>query len=391
MSSSWPIRTTVGDDPPTLAFLEAVAADLRTAGGEARLVRRNGRLLFRARVATDQNAVLAAASRIRARQRDHRQALLERAARRGLQDLLSPNQHFNPEAIVPRIVWCASRAEHDVFAYAKLNQSVPSAPRAGRRMRLLLFDQGQREEALIGVVELASSVFSLGCRDRAFGWTGDGARDRRASGLRGVMDLSTCLALPPYAGLRAGKLLAAIAASDAVSEVFEERYGDRLAAIVATCATGLHYPQLNRITLRPGGLFKRVGATAGYSTWMYSRETLAAARALACAGAPAAAFGPSHVKVIRLLRSAFRRLGLDDEQLLRTDLPKGVYLCDVTGDGFASLHDGAPASGQGVAVEEAVRWWRRRVLEPLLHRSGPANAVDAADSWRPMVPSSLVA
>ena len=151
------------------------------------------------------------------------------------------------------------------------------------------------------------------------------------------------LYFPVAGGVR--KLLALLAASDVVGDLFESRYGQRLAGVVATCATGLHYPQLNRLNVRPGGLYRRVGATAGYSTWIFSRETLAAARQLAQRGAPAARFGPNHVKGIRLLRTALRMCRLDEERLLRTDLAKGVYVCDVTGDGITALREGAEPTG----------------------------------------------
>lgn len=372
---TWPIRAVVPDRAHMRAFLEALATDIRIAGGCVQLVRRSGRLTFKARIGTDPESLLAAATNMRARQRAQRQALVNRAVRRGLWNELSPGDDFKPEAIDPHIVVCGSRKEHDVFAYAKLSQSVPSAPRAGRRIRLLVMDVGQPREALIGVIELASPVFSMACRDEAFGWIGSDGADRRVSGLRRVMDLSTCLALPPYANLRAGKLLAVLAASDVVTDVFQLRYGERLASIVATCATGLHYPQLNRLNVRRGGLYTRVGATAGYSTWMFSGETLAAARVLVHGGAPAAPFGPSHVKGIRLLRSVLRQCGLDDELLLRTDFAKGVYVCDVTGDGVESLRCGAEPTGRATRADHGTRWWRERVLAPLLRRPDVVGAV----------------
>ena len=391
MSAIWPIRTVVPDRPETRVFLETLACDIRMAGGGAELTRRSGRLTFRARIRNDPKSLLASASSLRARQRDERRALLERAERQQLRERLSPGADFVPETIDPRIVVCDSRAEHDVFAFAQLSQSVPSAPRAGRRIRLLVMDDGQSREALLGVIELASPVFSMECRDRALGWAGTRGKEVRVRGLRRVMDLSTCLALPPYTNLRAGKLLAVLAASDLVVNVFQTRYGQRLAAIVATCATGLHYPQVNRLSIRPGGLYKRVGATAGYSTWIFSRETLAAARGLVQNGAPAGPFGPTHVKGIRLLRSALRKCDLDDEQLLRTDLAKGVYVCDVTGDGVASLHVGSEPGGEAIRTSDGVRWWRERVLAPILDRSDPAKPAtsEKPQLWPPVPRSSL--
>ncbi len=363
-TSSRTVGTVIADCPPKRAFLTALMADIATAGGQADLVTdQSGYLHFEATLPAGEVA-LASTARLRARQRAMRPALLSRATRRNLAAEISPGPGFNPTAIRPRLVVCRSRADHDVFAYAKLSQSVPCAARAGRRIRLLVMDGGQSSGAVIGVVELASPVFTLASRDRAFGWSGPSSNEKRKDGLRRVMDLATCLALPPYSDLRAGKLLAILAASDRVSSIFTERYGDRLAAITATCATGLHYPLVNRLNVRRGGLYKRVGATAGYSTCMFSSETITAARQLVQGNAPAAAFGQKHIKGLRLLRSGLRACGINDEIMLRTGVPKGVYVCDVAGDGIDALTDGTIPAGQAVPFGHALKWWRAKVLEP---------------------------
>ena len=160
--------------------------------------------------------------------------------------------------------------------------------------------------------------------------------------------------------------MALMAASQPVADVFAARYGERLAAIIATCATGLHYPQLNRLNVRPGGLYRRVGATAGYSTWIFSQATFSAARALVYGSAPAARFGPRYVKGLRLLRGAFRLAGIDEESMLRTELPKGVYTCDVTGDGINALKEGVAPRGVVMTLSELTRWWREEILRPRL-------------------------
>jgi hypothetical protein len=367
------VKTVVSDSPSRRAFLSTLAVDIITAGGQADLTSNHaGRLRFEASLPAGEVA-LANTSQLRARQRTNRPALLRRANRRKLATEISPGPDFDPTAIRPRLVVCRSRADHDVFSYAKLSQSVPSAARAGRRLRLLVMDEGEPREAMIGVMELASPIYTLACRDEAFGWRGQSSKKIRTDGLRRVMDLSTCLALPPYSTLRAGKLLAMLAASDVVSNIFRERYGDRLAAITATCATGLHYPHLNRLNIRQGGLYNRVGATAGYSTCMFSGETFTAARKLVQGDAPAAAFGPKHMKGLRLLRSGLRACGLDDEIVLRTGVPKGVYVCDVAGDGIEALAKGVAPTGRAVSTARAFAWWREKILVPRIRVQGSFN------------------
>jgi hypothetical protein len=94
------------------------------------------------------------------------------------------------------------------------------------------------------------------------------------------MDMPVCVALPDWAGLRGGKLVAALACSAEIADLFASRYSDRLPrggsllAIVTLCATGAHCPIFNRIMLRPGGLFRSIGMTAGFSIAFVSDTTI---------------------------------------------------------------------------------------------------------------------
>jgi hypothetical protein len=350
-------------------FLASLACDLRATGWRADARLSATVLAFTASRDAGRKTSIEPPGAVVSRRSAERPALLGRVSRLGLRSKFHPGADFSPLLIRPRIVVCNSRAEHDLFSFAQLQQSVPSAPRPGRRIRFLVMDEGQSTQALIGVMELASPIFRLACRDDALGWGGGDSGLRRA-GLCRTMDLSVCLAMPAYRRVRAGKLLALLAASDFAGETFGERYGEPLCAIIATCATGLHYPQLNRLTVRPGGLYRRIGATAGYSTSGFSKETLGAARDL-LTGEPAAAFGPGHQKGLRLLRTALRRARLDPEPLLRSGRQKGVYLCDAPGDGIEALRSGGDPNGAALEAGDCLRWWRRRVLVPLLEREDP--------------------
>ena len=73
------------------------------------------------------------------------------------------------------------------------------------------------------------------------------------------MDLARCVAAPGIRAAAGGKLLAAIACSTIACDEFEARYGDSLLAVVATCATGLHYPHVNRIVISCRALYRRIG------------------------------------------------------------------------------------------------------------------------------------
>jgi hypothetical protein len=126
----------------------------------------------------------------------------------------------------------------------------------------------------MGAIGLASPTYALAARDRVLNWSGTQARPTKERGMRRLMDLATCVSLPPYSLLLCGKLLAALALSDEVAKEFERKYSEPLLALTTTCATGLHCPIFHRIMLRPGGLYQRIGETAGWTLSWVSSGTL---------------------------------------------------------------------------------------------------------------------
>lgn len=369
------ICASVRDTPAVVCFLEHLAEDLRSAGWAVSLGRASGVVTVEGRPVEYSTHPVSTARRPAGDER--RPALCARARRSRLGELFVDGVDLNLDAIVPTIILCKGRPLNDIFSYVKLTQAVPSAPRVGRRIRFIVMDTGQKRPALIGAAELASPVFTLGCRDRYLGWSRAAAREVKVTGLRRILDLATCQAVPPYNTLRAGKLLASLAVSSVITEEFERRYREPLLGVVATCATGLHYPHVNRLTIRPGGLYRRIGATAGYSTSLFRAPTLAAARALIQPGLPAQALGPAHAKGIPLLRNALRLCGLPEEPILRGSLHKGVYFGEVSPEATESLRFGGDRSASALSSAEAIRWWRHTVLARALRREDLRSAVDA--------------
>lgn len=362
--------------------MESLRVDLSNAGGDARVILRPKSLSFEAKLPVERDAEVGW-RRAKALQISARRQLLDRLEKRGLSERLIHGRDLRPESIKPSVTVCRTRAEHDLFSYCKLIQSVPSAPRAGRRIRLLVTDLGHPTEPLMGAVELASPVFTVGSRDRYLGWVGRSNADAKRRGLRRIMDLATCIAVPPYSRLRAGKLLAAIALSTVVEEEFSTRYDDDLVALIATCATGIHYPHLNRVTVRAGGVYCRIGTTVGYSTSMFSSGTLAAARELIAPGVPAQAFGAGHRKALPVLRAALRCCSLPEEPFLCAGIEKGVYFGSAYRYARDTLATGGPSHGRPISLRDAIQWWSRIPLRSALNRSGTRFALDSTGPPNP--------
>jgi hypothetical protein len=350
-------------------FLKSLTKDLVAAGFRVRKPRRRNDGW---RVTPPDHRAQAIRLRgLRSEQISEANDFIRRMEIKGALMLLGDSQTIDPTRICPQIKICVSSADHDVFRYGKLFQKVPTTNRVGRQMRCLVYDMGQSCPFLIGVFELTSGAYTLGCRDDYLGWSNQHRKTIKDKGLRRIMDLASVIALPPYNFLLGGKLVAALAFSDAVVIEMRRRYGADLLGVVATTATGLHCAILNRIGLKSGGLFRRIGQTSGYSTLFASQSTLSVARRFLpdFVSAPQGEFSTS-VRPLHVLRVAMRSCGLSPDQILRSAYPKGVYFGTIADDHLSALRTGKTCRHHGLVVEQIVEYWKARYLSKALADAG---------------------
>jgi Domain of unknown function (DUF4338) len=171
----------------------------------------------------------------------------------------------------------ADTPEGDLFRAATLFWSVPVSRGYGRRLRFLVMD-GQNSK-LIGIVALGDPVFNLTCRDEWIGWD---VRTREQR-LVNVMDAYVLGAVPPYASLIGGKLVAAMVASHEINMAFAAKYGRtvstisekprdaQLALVTTTSALG-RSSLYNRLRL-PGLVeYRLLGMTKGFGHFQVPDE-----------------------------------------------------------------------------------------------------------------------
>lgn len=162
---------------------------------------------------------------------------------------------FQPSAILPilEIVDFANPRHEAIIEYLCLYQIVTSRKRVGRRMGLLVWDDGQTaHRPLIGAAILASPRWSQALRDHYLGWPPDypktsshhDAKGRaiRMAGLGRMMQLSVACALPPY-NLLSGAWLIALSpfttyGQEAFAIAARVESDPDLAAVVTTTAKG---------------------------------------------------------------------------------------------------------------------------------------------------------
>ncbi len=342
-------------------FLQCLMKDLEAAGFCARAPHsQDDRWVF---TPPSANAQAVRLHELRAKQISELQEFIQRMEDEGILAFLGDGHSIDPVRILPQVRFCESSVDHDTFRYGKFFQQVPTTNRVGRQIRCLVYDVGQLRPFLMGVFELSSGAYTLGCRDDYLRWKDISRKVIKDHGLRRTMDLASLISLPPYNLLLGGKLIAALSFSDAVLHEVRSRYRSDLLGVVATSATGLHCAILNRIGLRPGGLFRRIGQTSGYSTLFATQSTLSAARRFlpGYVSAPLGEFSTS-VRPLHVLRIAMRACGISPEHVLRSAYPKGVYFGSLADDLVAALRAGKTARHQGLSIEHISEYWRARHL-----------------------------
>ena len=249
---------------------------------------------------------------------------LERHERRLLR-CFAAGSEVEPGRIAPRLVQVTRGSEEELlFRYARLTWSIPVSPGYGRRLRYLVVDEHNGK--LIGLFGLGDPVFALAPRDRWVGWD---VTNRQAR-LRHVMDAFVLGAVPPYASLLCGKLVAMLATSTQVQRAFALKYGGqhgrisqrsfdgRLALLTTTSALG-RSSLYNR--LRYGGrrVYEPVGSTSGSGEFHFSNglyaELIAYAQEYCAPSAKHTAWGNGWRNRREVIRRVLGDLGLSQDLL----------------------------------------------------------------------------
>jgi hypothetical protein len=351
------IQSTCSFTQATHDFLTELAGDLLRIGFQSEVTRTRGKVNFKCTPNRTGKITKAGMKRLATHERIQNQTFIERMSDRWSHSILQDASTFAIENVKPTIVICSSRSQHDLFRYCRLSQNVASGPRVGRRICALVYDAGHESSPLMGAFCLASPIFSIGCRDNYFDWKGTEASQRKQIGLLRMMDLAVCVAIPPYNDLRGGKLIAALAASREIANHFRHSYNDDLLAVITTCCSGVHCPIFNRINLVPGGLFRRIGETSGYTTSHFSDASYEAARRLV---------GEHSVDwaKIRLLRTAMTMCKLPADVFLKVGELKGVYVGTTDPKTIVALRAGKSQSRRKLfSVAEITAYWRESLLK----------------------------
>ena len=236
--------------------------------------------------------------------------------------------------IVPRIEVCETKEQNDLFRLFRYHWSSPSSDYVGRRMRLLVRDDGIEGSPIIGIAAIGSSIIHIPDRDTWIGWD----TKTRSENLISMMDAYVVGALPPYNELLGGKLIAYILASNELRALYKKKYRgkktiirgrteSRLVLLATTSLYGTHSAQYGRLKYGKTLLYRPIGSTSGYGSLHISPQTFEAMRDLAdakgCNTSNRFGMGPNWR--MRIIRSACDILNLNSNVILKHSFQRGLF------------------------------------------------------------------
>jgi CBS domain-containing protein len=313
----------------------------------------------------------------------HRVARAENGLRRHerwLPGRLASTDQVDVEAFSPRLVEVGrDSADELVFRWAALHWSIPVSSGYGRRLRFLVVDDAN--DKLVGLIGLGDPVFAMAARDNWVGWD----RLTRGRMLHHVAEAFVLGAVPPYANLLAGKLVAMLATSDEVRDAWQAKYGGRtsliageqrdgrLAMLTTTSALG-RSSIYNRLRFGPENqVFRSVGETRGSGEFQFSDGLHSAITDFALEfcepTAKDARWGTGFRNRREVVKKALPALGFSD-RLMYHGVRREVFVAPmaVNADRFLRgedpLLEAAPLPASWIADWCRWRWMRRRTTRP---------------------------
>lgn len=291
--------------------------------------------------------------------------------------------------ILPRIEICTTQEQHNLFRIFRYYWSSPYSEYVGRRIRLLIRDDGIDGGPIIGIAALGSSIIHIPDRDKWIGWD----KKTRTDNIIYTMDAYVLGALPPYNYLLGGKLLSYLLASNEVREIYKEKYRDRTTIIrrreandwVCIFTTSLygHGSQYNRLKFKDRLLYIPIGYTSGYGTLHISNETFLAMQQLLMEKGIMVTnrFGDGPNWRMRVIRLASDIIGFDSNILLQHSFKRGIYAVPLAKN-FRSFLFGKTDKPiyYNLPMQALVKFWKERWLNM---RKKNTNIIDKILSFNP--------
>lgn len=274
--------------------------------------------------------------------------------------------------IIPAIEECKTQKQHDLFRIYRYSWSSPYSEYVGRRIKLIIRDNGLPNKPVIGIAALGSPIIHIPDRDEFIGWD----IKTRTKNLIYTMDAYVIGALPPYNYLLGGKLISYILASKEVREIYRRKYKDKVtikekrkaSKLVGIFTTSLygHSSQYNRIKFRKNFLYQPIGQTRGYGSLHLSNETICAMVELLQKNNILVSnkFGDGPSWIMRVIRSAGELVGFDADTLLHHSFRRNIYFVPLAKN-YKQFLNGKTKLPKyyDYSMDSLARYWRKRWLK----------------------------
>lgn len=147
------------------------------------------------------------------------------------------NQIYNDidiEKIKPKLIFCKTKHELEMWKFYRIRvSSMRMNKYFGQSMKILVQDSITKK--YLGIMCLSNDVIALEDRDHYIGWDLESKKKR----INNILNLSICVPLQPFGyNTNGGKLLASLAFSKEVYDMFEMKYNKKLAGIITTSLHG---------------------------------------------------------------------------------------------------------------------------------------------------------
>ena len=233
----------------------------------------------------------------------------------------------------------------------------------------------QHTDKVMGLFGLGDPVFGLKHRDQWIGWNKEDRNER----LHHVVDAYVLGAVPPYSFLIGGKLIALLATSNEVREVFRHKYQGRVSVIrkreqsgeiaLVTTISALGRSSLyNNLKFKDRLAFECVGHTQGFGEFHFSNGIYEAlteyAKSNATATASHKSWGTGFRNRKEVVQKTLAKLGLP-QSWLNHGIKREIYVSPLAKNTCAFLRgDVQDLDYYDQSVSELFNWFREEWLLP---------------------------
>lgn len=274
--------------------------------------------------------------------------------------------------IDPIIEVCETPKQHKLFRLLRYYWSSPYSEYVGRRIKLIIRDNGLPNKPVIGIAALGSPIIHIPERDNFIGWD----KKTRTENLIYTMDAYIIGALPPYNFLLGGKLISYILASNEVRDIYKKKYKDQITLkekrkankLVGVFTTSLfgNSSQYNRLKFNNNLLYQPIGQTKGFGTLHLSEETIQLMITLLKSNGIIVGhkFGDGPSWVMRVIRSAGDFLGFDSDFLLQHSFKRNIYFVSLA-ENYEDFLNGRVKKPvfKNYSKKKLVLYWKERWLK----------------------------